>query len=255
MSAVRAAPLALVVLCGCATARIDAALYDARSVAVASVFARKLIDFDNVPVAPMLADNDLGSEVLEMELGEMEGRLSEIFGVDVVPAGKAIQQRAYAGLPEARPPEDFTRVNDMIPVDIEAPAAATALGVLARAMGVDAVVVVRHEWTLTRDRFDVGEGITAFDRCSILVVDAAGKALWDDVVIARVPMDVVMPGAFSVGLNGGTWADEARQVARRASRQALDAVDRRYRESRTVPTRPSTPTPAPGTPERPGGAA
>src|SRR5262249_6807508 len=134
---------------GCATTRIDPGLYQAKTVAIASVFARKTIEFDNMPVAPMLYDNDFGAEVLEMELGETEGRLSELFGVDVVPAGKAMEARkAYDALPEVQPADEYTRVNDMTAVDLDSPALASSLGELAAALRVDAVVVLSHEWTL-----------------------------------------------------------------------------------------------------------
>ena len=219
--------------CGCATVHIDPALYQAKTIAVASIFARKNIDFDNLAVAPTLLDNDYGAEVLEMELGDAEARLSEIFGVEVMPAGKAMQAKAYRDLPESAPSEDWTRVNDMIAVDVDNPTAAAALGELALSLGVDAVIVVRHEWALSRARFDPGtESVTAFDKCSLLVVDKGGRKLWDDVVISRIPGDSISAGAFVVGLNGGTWADEARQLARRASREALDNIARRYRDAR-----------------------
>jgi hypothetical protein len=212
-------------------------MYEAKTFAVASVFAKKEIVFDNMPVAPMLYDNDYGAEVLEMELGETEARLGEIFGVDVVPAGKVMQEqpKAYGHLPEVSDPETFTRLNDMTAVDVDAKDAAATLGALAGALHVDAVVVLSHEWTLERDRFEVNEGVTAFDRCTLLVVDKDGNRLWDDVVIVRIPAQELDTSAFGVGLNGATWADEARQLARRAAREALDTFERRYRASRTAP--------------------
>lgn len=224
-----------VVAVGCATTtRVDPGLYEARSLAVASLYARKDIWFENVTVAPVFSDNELGDEALEMELGEIEGRLGEIFGVDVVPAGKALESRAYDALPEVVPSRDWTHLNDMIPVDIDLPEAVPALAALARDLGVDAVVVVRHEWSVGRDRFDVAETVTAFDRCALLVVSADGQKLWHDTVVARVPVHQTFAGAYSVGMNGATWADEARQLARSTSREALELLARRYREGRST---------------------
>jgi hypothetical protein len=230
--AVRLVPLlvATVVSWGCATTRVDPALFSAERFAIASVHARRSIDFESVRVAPMLNDNELGAEVVEMELGETEVRLGEMFGAEVLPVGKALEQKVYDKLPEAWPPEDWSQVNDMIAVDVDAPGAAPVLGELAQVLKVDAVIVLRHEFALARDRFEVAEGATAFDRCTILVVDRNGRKLWDDVVIARVPVQTMMSGQFAVGLQYATWADEARQVSRRTARQALDIFAKRYAE-------------------------
>lgn len=221
---------------GCATTRVHPALYEAKTFALVSVHARRSIYFHNVAVAPMFADNELGHEALEMELGETEGRLGEIFGVELLPAGKAIESRAYDALPEVVPAADWTQLNHMTAVDLELPETVPALADLARALGVDAVIVLRHEWSLARDTLEVSEGITAFDRCVLLVVAADGKKLWHDVVVGRVPVHQLGlgPSAFAVGMNGGTWADEARQLARRTAREAMELLERRYREGRTA---------------------
>jgi hypothetical protein len=238
-------PLALLlpvaVLAGCATMRsIDPAMYEQQRFAIASVYARRTIGLESVRgVAPMWRDNDLGAEVVEMELGETEERLKEIFGVDVLPVGKALQTKVYDKLPEAWPPEDWSQVNQMIAVDIDAASAAPRLGELAQALGVDAVVVLRHDFTLGRDRFEIATGVTAFDRCRIVVVDKEGRRLWDDVAVARVPITTVMPGAFAVGLQYASWADEARRLSRRAAKQALDQLARRYAEGRRAAAAPS----------------
>jgi hypothetical protein len=226
-----AAALFFIAAPGCVTPRIDPALYEARTFAIASVYARKTIWFENVGVSPTFYENDLGTEVLEMELGETEGRLSELFGVDMVPAGKVVPLPAYRELPELQPADEWTRINDMTAVDLAAPEAVLSLATLARALGVDAVIVLRHEWTLARDRFEVTDGVTAFDRCSILVVDGDGRKLWEDTVVARAPAQIFSAGSWGVGLQGATWADEARQLARRTGREALRLLERRYREA------------------------
>ncbi len=237
MSAARVSLLIVAAVSGCATTRIDPGLYDQKTFAIASVFARKDIGFANVGGPPSLYGNALGDEVLEMELGETEVRLGEIFGAQMVPPGKALDKRkAYGNLPEVSDPEDYTRVNDMTAVDTDAATAAPALGALAQALGVDAVVVLSHEWTLARDRFEVTGGVTAYDRCSVVVVDARGRRLWDDDFVVQVPATQLDQLGVGVGLgfNGATWADAARQLARRTSRAALDAVEHRYREGRKL---------------------
>lgn len=223
---------------GCATAsRVDPMLYRAKTFALASVHARASIDFHMSAAAPMLEMNELGTEALEMELGEGEVRLAEILGGTVVPPGKVLQaKKAYDALPEQAPPEAWTQVNGMTAVDLDDPRTVPALANLARALGLDAAIVVRHEWTLVRDRFEMGDGATLFDRCTILVVADDGRPLWSDVVIARVPMIPLigqdLAGGLGVGMNGATWGDEALQHARRTSRMALDELERRYLAAR-----------------------
>jgi hypothetical protein len=229
---------AMCVMTGCATtARVDPALYQAKTFALASVHARASIDFHMTAAAPMLELNDLGVEALEMELGEGEVRLGEIFGGTVVPPGKVLLARkAYDLLPEAQPPDVWTQVNGMTAVDLDDPRAVPALGGIAHALGVDAAIAVRHEWALVRDRFEMGDGATLFDRCTILVVARDGRPLWSDTVVARAPMLPLLgydvAGGMGVGMNGATWADEALQHARRTSKMALDELERRYLAAR-----------------------
>lgn len=224
--------------CATLSPRIDPQLYEAKTFALVSVHARTSIDFRMNAAAPLMELNELGLEALEMELGEGEVRLGEVLGAPMVPPGKVLQEakRAYDALPEATPPEAWTQVNGMTAVDLDDPRAVPALGGVARALGVDAAVVVRHEWSLVRDRFELGEGATLFDRCTILVVDKNGRPLWSEAVLARMP---VMPllgtdfsGAMGVGLNGATWGDEALQHARRTAKMALDELGRRYEAGR-----------------------
>ena len=223
---------------GCATApRVDPALYQAKTFALASVHARASIDFHMTAAASMLELNELGIEALEMELGEGEVRLGEIFGGTVIPPGKVLlAKKAYDLLPEVQPPDVWTQLNGMTAVDFDDPRLVPALGGVAKALGVDAAVAVRHEWSLVRDRFEMGDGATLFDRCTILVVANDGRPLWSDVVVARVPMLPLLgydiAGGVGVGMNGATWADEALQHARRTSKMALDELERRYLEAR-----------------------
>jgi hypothetical protein len=234
--------IAMLTTAGCATVHIDPALYDAKTIALASVYARKSVVLDAVGgIAPGLYDNDYGGEVVEMELGDTEGALADLFNADVVPAGKAMKAKEYGRLPEAAPPEEYTRVNDMTAVDVESAAVAPALGALAVALHADAAVVLRHEFSVARDTFEVSSGFTAYDRCNILVVGADGKKLWDDVVVARIPAVELGAGGLGVGVNNtlvlGNWADEARSLARRTARDALDQLQRRYKIARSSATK------------------
>jgi hypothetical protein len=223
---------------GCATVHIDPALFEAKTIALASVYARKAVLLDAVGgIAPGIYDNDYGAEVVEMELGDTEGALGDLFNAEVVPVAKAMKTKEYGRLPEATPPEDYTRVNDMTAVDIDSASAAPALGALAQALHADAAVVLRHEFSVARDTFEVNSGFTAYDRCNILVVGADGKKLWDDVVLARIPAVELGAGGIGVGVGPtlvvGNWADEARSLARRTARDAIDQLQRRYKIARS----------------------
>lgn len=229
--------LSMTWLSGCATTTLDPALYGLHSMAVASIHAKRNISLTDANASPFILQNDWATETLEMDLGEYEGRLSEIFGVEVVPPGKTMMAKAYNRVPEEPYPEDWTRLNDMTAVDMSSPATPPALGALAKELSVDAIVVLRHEWSFSRDPFNALAGLTFQDVASILVVDARGVVVWSDAASARQPMlQTLLPGT-RIGLANGPWAEDARRLARLTGRAAMDGLARRYQQGRDRPER------------------
>ena len=122
---------------------VDPAFYRARSFALVSVHARADVAFESPGLMFALADNELGTEVVEMTLGDTEAELAQLFGVDeLMPLGKVIEHKSTHALPEAQPPEAWSQINEIIAVDLDDPRTRPALGRVAAAVGVDAAVVL-----------------------------------------------------------------------------------------------------------------
>lgn len=248
----------------CASIVLTPGAYDLDRVALVSLHARREIGVQSTELSPVLLDSGLGDEVVEMTVADTEGALEEMFGDDaVVPAGKAMQSKKYDLVTEALPAEDWSQVNQMLAVDIDDAATPAALGALARDLGVDAAVVLRHEWWLQRDRLPAGSAAGgtstwAYDRCTVLMVDDDGVVVWKQTVVSRAPSRAMFASSFQVGFNGATWADEARQLARETSRLAWAELRNRHAQGPAqteTTTTTTTPTkkkpPAPNTPPPP----
>jgi hypothetical protein len=220
---------------GCATAPVDPAFFRVRTVGLVSVYAPREIPVSITDVMWMGGQEALGEEVVEMTLGDTEDELALVLGVDsLVPVGKAMEQKSYNRLPELVSADDWSQVNRMIAVDIDDPAANLARAAVATDLGVDAVAVLRHEWTIARDRFDVNDGVTTFDRCTLVVVDRSGRRVLGETQVAQIPMMLLwnMPG--QMGINGAFAADETRRLARSAAHQCLRQIRERIARSRTL---------------------
>jgi hypothetical protein len=217
----------------CATARVHPALYEAESFALVSVHARRDVWMDSGFVLMPSFDNELGTEVIEMTIGDTEADLARLFGVEeLVPLVKVLENKQAQALPEASPPEDWTQVDDIIAVDVDAPDTPRALGRVAAALGVDAAVVLRHEWSVAPDRLQMTNGLTAYDRCTLLVADARGQVLVHDSVLASAPLMSVGLEPRMFGLHAASFSDEVRTLARRTGRECIDLLKRRIAQAR-----------------------
>lgn len=253
-----------VVVSGCTTATIRPEAWDVKRVSLVSLHARREIGVQASDLSPVLLDAELGDEVVEMSVADTEGSLEALLGAVVVPAGKAMQSRKYDLVPEALPPEEWSQVNQMLAVDVDAAGTAAALGALAKDLAVDACVVVRHEWWLQRDRLDIGTQTWGYDRFTFLMVDDDGVVLWRQTFVTRAPSRAMFASTFQVGFNGATWADEARTLARETARLAWGELHERYAQgppktsaattkqtTTTMTTTPAPPKPKPPETETP----
>ena len=246
------ATLLVLATAGCATATLVPEAFEVERVALASLHGRREIGVQQSELMPVLLDGSLGEEVIEMSVADTEGFLEDLFGADaIVPAGKAMQSKKYDLLPEAQPVQEWSQVNKMLSVDVDDARTPHALGVLARDLQVDAAIVVRHEWWLSRDRLDIGTSTWAYDRCTLLLVDDDGQVLWRQTVVSRAPSRALWTSTFQVGFNGATWADEARTLARETQRLAWAELKSSYargpftRQTRKPTTTTTTTTTAP----------
>jgi hypothetical protein len=86
-------------------------------------------------------------------------------------------------------------------VDLDDPRTPEALARVARKLDVDAVVVIRHEWWLTHERYQMLRTAYLADRCAVLMVDRDGVVLWRDSASTRaaVRTGMAMPTPWSWG--------------------------------------------------------
>ena len=223
----------VVVQVGCVTTHVAPALYTQKSLAIVSVFARKNVTSWGMELSPLELDNELGTEVIEMTLGDEQDRLARIFdvehqGVELMRVEDVMQHPAYGHVHEAKDAEDWSRVNNMVALDLT-PAADASLGDLAAGLDVDAVIALRHEWAILTERSAIGITRSMIDHCALVVVDRHGVRLWDDAVDARVP---VWGLGVDLGFNGSSWADALRSLARRAATEAFDELAAHHRRDR-----------------------
>jgi hypothetical protein len=171
------------------------------------------------------AMDDLADEIVEMMIGDSEGAVEALFGAGrTTPLSRALTAKSYDALPEARPVEHWTQAGNMLAVDVDDPTTPAALGVLARELGVDAVLAIRHAWWLGRDRADLAIGLWAYDRCEVLLVDKDGAVLWRQAAVGRTPSGgLFAPGqgfGAAAGFQGVAVANEVRRASREAAREA-----------------------------------
>jgi hypothetical protein len=227
----------VVVQTACVTTHVSRALYTQKSFAVVSVAARKGVTSWGMEMSPLELDNEFGSEVIEMTLGDEQDRLARVLdtergGVELMRVEDVVQHPAYAHVHETADAEDWSRVGNMVTVDLT-PAADASLGDLATALDVDAVLALRHEWAILTERTSIGLVRSMVDHCTLVVVDRHGVRLWDDAVDARVP---VWGMGVDLGFNGSSWADALRSLARRSATEALEELATHHRRDRPKAT-------------------
>ena len=171
---------------------------------------------DTAP-GPMALGDGIGEDAIGVLDGDTEGFLDGLFD-DVVPLRAALAHKSYDLLPEALPPEDWTQVDRATAVDIDNPRVNEAMAAVARALDADAAVVVRHQWWLSRERYELVRYVSLYDRCSILVVDRDGAVVWRQTVMSRAPTRMMWGAQLTLGLGGVDVMNEARQLARETAR-------------------------------------
>jgi hypothetical protein len=236
--------LCALTLAGCATPLRAPGAYGAESVALVSLHAPHEIVFHSTDIAPIFFDDALGDEVIAMIAGDTMGDLEALFGVAPVPPEQAQKTKAARGLPVAVPGEAWSQVRGMVAVDVDSAAAPAVLGAVARELGVELAVVVRHEWWMTRERLDIGSSTWGFDRCTILVVNHRGDVVWRESAVGRAPARTLF-GNLAFGMVPNL-TDEARALARQTARLAWADLRAAYASGPTVdsPRRPAPPSAA-----------
>jgi hypothetical protein len=210
-------------------------------VALVSVHGTTDVGLQDAQLGPTFAQNTVGEEVLELMLPTIEGQVEVLFGEGRVLLPKAVMRsKFYDAVPEALPATSWTQLNNMLAVDIDSELTPAALGALARDLDVDATIVVRHEWFLSRDSYDRSFTIWAWDRCTILVVGRRGDILWRETTTAREPLQMVWGLGTIGGINGTVQLDQTRQLARSTAHTAWAELEANFR-ALTPPAAPPAP--------------
>ena len=214
-------------LVGCITPTIRRPeLRSPEKLALVSVHARRNMGLQDAQLGPMFALNTIGEEVIDISLATIEGDVETLFGEGrVLPPREAMKSKKYDLVPEAMPPEDWTQAQRMLAVDIDDVRTPDALAALGRDLGVSAVMVIRHEWSLSRDSYNRSFTMWAWDWCTVLVVDVNGVVLWREAANARKPLQMVWSNPFAVmGINATVHLDQARSLARDTARAAWNEL-------------------------------
>jgi hypothetical protein len=225
---------------GCTTPPlVDRRLETVSRVALVSLHAPRDITVQDATLTPGFLPSGLGAEMIEMIEGDVEHELEVRFGADIVPLVVAEKSPLTASIPAPLAADGWVGPRGVAGVDIDAADVVERLGALARALHVDAVVVVRHEWWLSRVWFSRSIAVYGHDRCTVFVVDHDGVVVWRDTVVAQVasPQITLLPGTAVSGV--GIDVDDTRALARRAAREAWRDLLSRGRSARPSP--PATP--------------
>lgn len=217
-----AALVVITVVGGCATPTIlEPRVRALQDVALVSVYGTRDLGIVETRPGPLVVGDRVGEEAVGVVIGDTMQFLEEIYGVEhVISPRQAMTSKKYDAVPELTPADDWTQVDRMIAVDLEHGRTTEALATLARSLDVDAVVVVRHQWWLARERYELVRAVSLYDRCTILVVDRDGVTLWSEVVVTRAPTRTMWGSQLQFGLAGSEIVDEAEALARQTARVA-----------------------------------
>jgi hypothetical protein len=227
---------------GCVTPTIRRAeLVALDHVALVSVHGSADVGLQDAQLGPTFAQNTVGEEVLELMLPTIEGQVEALFGEGRVLLPKAVMpSKFYDAVPEALPATSWTQLNNMLAVEIDSDSTPQALGALARDLDVDATIVLRHEWFLSRDTYDRSFTIWVWDRATILVVGRRGDILWRETATAREPLQMVWGLGTIGGINGTVQLEQTRQLARSTAHTAWAELEANFR-ALTPPAAPPAP--------------
>jgi len=236
--------------CGCATPNVlRPEVQGLSAVALVSLHGSSDLGIVDSFPGPMAVGDDIGEDAVELLVGDTEGFLAGLFGEGhVLAPARAMQSKKYDLVPEALPAEDWSQTDKMLAVDVTHDRTPEALATLTRDLDVDASVVIRHEWWMSRERYELVRMVYLYDRCTILVVDRDGVVLWRQVVVTRSPARALWGVQLQFGLNGADTVSEARTLARETARLAYGELTRAFKDLPQTAASPSVRTRTPPPP-------
>lgn len=218
-----------VVVGGCATPTIlEPRVRGLQDVALVSVYGSRDLGIVETRPGPLILGDRVGEEAIGLVVGDTMQLLEDLYGAGhVVSPRDAMRSKKYDAVPEVTPVDEWSQVDRMLAIDLDHGRTPEALGALARSLDVDAVVVVRHQWWLSRDRYELVRAVSLYNRCTIMLVDRDGVVLWHDVAIAQAPTRMMWGSQIQFSLAGDAIVDEAEALARRTARLAYDQLKAR----------------------------
>jgi hypothetical protein len=221
----------LLAVTSCKTVPQNPAAFNRQKLAVATWYGeQKIISNSGGMIGAIQSQStEWGKELLDAAYPtDFEARLQKIIGGEWIPAENVVKAPTYAALPEPRLKNFFYAPKGMKPMDI-GDEAFPQFAQLAKDVGAEAVVGVENRWTLNTD----SRGQYCSVTMKIYLIDDKGTLLYDKRTGAdgRVAMDGKQLGAELVG---ALSPDNAKEMCKNATNQALDRFAEAWTEGKTA---------------------
>jgi hypothetical protein len=231
MKTLRSLSVIVLLLGGCVTpTTMRPELQGLATVALVSVHGSHDVGIVNTTPGGFAVGDGIGEQAIELLQGDTATFVEGLFGQGhVLLPATAMTSKKYDHVPEALPVEEWSQADRMLAVDVAHERTPEALAALARDLDVDASIVIRHEWWMTQERYELVRTVYLYDRCTILVVDHDGTVLWRQVAMPRSPARALWGVQLQFGLNGADSVSEARTLARETARLAYAELTRAFK--------------------------
>jgi hypothetical protein len=212
-------------LTGCAafTPQVNPKVYGIKKFAIGAYYGPTAV-IGGSGMAGLISStaNRWGTKVAEITVDEVHSRLQSAFKAELLPIDQVVANPAYAQAPVIVPHwrNMYVAPRGMVALSVDQKSDA-ALGQLARALGVDAVIVLKNDWKIGQQGSDqVGK-----NTLEILIMGADGTRLWDQTGLragtaeAKVGTSI---GSQIAGAFGSLTEETAVAMSRAAIRASLD---------------------------------
>jgi hypothetical protein len=169
-----------------------------------------------------------GAELLAEEYAGWEMALTKGLGGEWLPADKIAAAPSYPGLESAGFEAYQASPAGLRPLDT-APANDARLGKLAAELGVDAVLLIRHQWIIVSDNDGPQHGYETF---YAVIVGADGQRLWDERDNVNGPGASISAGGVFAQAAGAVVPDDVKQMTRGTVLLAHDGFLRHWKSGR-----------------------
>lgn len=217
MSTLRLLALSLLTAAlSCATTQVDPAFYRARTIAIVGFHGNQAIAGTAGLLAALQSQtNSWGDAVVGPVYDRGAQRIAQAMQATLLLADDVEKAPSYASLPVWS--DGRSTVPSLRPLQTDEKTE-PALGALAKELDVDAVVVVRFQWSIDGDAVGNQSGIAVME---LVVVGRDGHRLWRQTEVGdtEAPATWTQAGAQMLGAMN---ADTAKEMIEGASAEAID---------------------------------